>query len=92
MYALGEGPRRWRRGNPEVHELTPPLADLDRLAQVEVQYVTLPGWKSDITKISTWEGLPDNCKAYVKFIEDFLGVKIQYIGVGPARESSIQLF
>jgi len=67
-------------------------ADLERLAQVEVQYVTFPGWKTDISKISTWEELPENCKAYVKYIEDFLGVKIQYIGVGPARESSIQVF
>ena len=65
------------------------LADLDRLAQVEVQYVTLPGWKSDISSCKTFDSLPPNCQAYVKYIEDFLGVKIQYIGVGPSRDSTI---
>jgi len=50
------------------------------------------GWKSDISTTTTFEALPENCKTYIKFVEDFLGVKIQYIGVGPARESSIQVF
>ncbi|KAL7422449.1 Adenylosuccinate synthase [Cryptotrichosporon argae] len=67
-------------------------ADLDRLAQVDVQYVTLPGWKSDITNCKTFADLPANCQAYVKYIEDFLGVKVEYIGVGPARESTITVF
>jgi adenylosuccinate synthase len=57
-----------------------------------VQYTTLPGWKTDITNCKTYAELPANCQAYCKFIEDFLGVRIQYIGVGPARESSIQVF
>jgi adenylosuccinate synthase len=68
------------------------IADLDRLAKVEVTYVTLPGWKSDITKCQTFAELPETCQKYCKFVEDFLGVKIQYIGVGPGRESSIQVF
>lgn len=67
-------------------------ADLDRLAQVEVIYETLPGWKSDITKCETFESLPANCQAYCKFIEDFLKVRIQYIGVGPGREQSITVY
>lgn len=67
-------------------------ADLDRLGQVEVIYETLPGWKSDITGCRTWEDLPENAQKYVKFVEDYLGVKIQYIGVGPARESTITVF
>ncbi|GMK58411.1 hypothetical protein CspeluHIS016_0504430 [Cutaneotrichosporon spelunceum] len=67
-------------------------ADLDRLGQVEVVYETFAGWKSDITGCRTWEDLPENAKKYVKFIEDYLGVKIQYIGVGPARESTITVF
>jgi adenylosuccinate synthase len=36
--------------------------------------------------------LPENCRAYIKFIEDFLGVPIQYIGVGPEREETIKQF
>ncbi|CBQ68464.1 probable ADE12-adenylosuccinate synthetase [Sporisorium reilianum SRZ2] len=65
-------------------------ADLEVLAKVEVQYKTLPGWQQDISKATTWEELPDNCRSYVEFIEQFLGVKIEWIGVGPARESMIR--
>ncbi|SPO28561.1 probable ADE12 - adenylosuccinate synthetase [Ustilago trichophora] len=64
-------------------------ADLEVLAKVEVQYKTLPGWQQDISKAQTWEELPENCRNYVNFIEQFLGVKIEWIGVGPARESMI---
>ncbi|ORX38344.1 putative adenylosuccinate synthase [Kockovaella imperatae] len=67
-------------------------ADLERLAQVEVVYETLPGWKSDISKCTTFDSLPSQAQSYVRFIENYLGVKIQYIGVGPSRDSSIQLF
>jgi len=67
-------------------------ADLDRLGQVEVQYKTLPGWKTDISKIKVFSELPENCRAYIKFIEEFLGVPIQYIGVGPEREETIKQF
>jgi adenylosuccinate synthase len=71
---------------------TDSVADLDRLAQVEVEYVTLPGWKSDISNIHSFEELPANCQSYVKFIEDYLGVKVQFIGVGPSRSASITVF
>ncbi|SOV07021.1 Adenylosuccinate synthetase [Ustilago sp. UG-2017a] len=64
-------------------------ADLEVLAKVEVEYKTLPGWQQDISKAQTWEELPENCRKYVEFIEQFLGVKIEWIGVGPARESMI---
>jgi adenylosuccinate synthase len=68
------------------------VADLDRLAKVEVIYTTLPGWKTDISTCKKFEDLPENCVSYIKFIEDFLGVKIQYIGVGPEREETIRVF
>ncbi|RSH78364.1 uncharacterized protein EHS24_002088 [Apiotrichum porosum] len=67
-------------------------ADLNRLAEVEVIYETLPGWKTDITKIATFDALPEAAQKYVAFIENYLGVKVQYIGTGPARESTITCF
>lgn len=67
-------------------------ADLETLAKVEVVYQTFPGWKTDISKIETFDALPENAKKYVKFIEDYLGVRVQYIGTGPARESTITIF
>lgn len=63
--------------------------DLNVLGKVDVEYVTLPGWEQDITKITAYEDLPENAKKYLKFIEDFVGVPIEWVGTGPARESMV---
>lgn len=65
-------------------------ADLEILDKVAVEYVTLPGWKTSITSATDYEDLPSNCKKYVEFIEEFLKVPVQWIGVGPGRESMIK--
>lgn len=66
-----------------------PPADLDELAKVEVQYVTLPGWQACIEKMTSYNDLPENCKKYVEFIEEFTKIPVKWIGVGPARESMV---
>lgn len=66
-------------------------ADLDVLSRVSVEYVTLPGWKTSIEQITSFETLPARCKEYLRFIEDFIGVKVEWIGVGPGRESMIRV-
>jgi adenylosuccinate synthase len=60
---------------------------LDALLKVEVQYVTLPGWQASITTMASFDLLPHNCK---KYIESFLGIPIEWIGVGPGRESMLR--
>ncbi|RDB23062.1 Adenylosuccinate synthetase 1 [Hypsizygus marmoreus] len=70
-------------------EITGFPADLDLLARVEVEYVTLPGWETPITEIRSYDALPENCKKYVEFIEQFFGVPVEWIGVGPGRESML---
>lgn len=64
-------------------------ADLEVLAKVEVEYITLPGWRSRITEITWYDALPENCKKYVQFIEEFLNIPVEWIGVGPGRESML---
>lgn len=59
------------------------------LGNVEVEYKTFPGWEQDITSIKTYDELPENAKTYLKFIEDFLNVPIEWVGTGPARESML---
>ena len=58
--------------------------------KVEVVYETLPGWQQSIATITSFDALPENCKKYIKYIEDFLGVPIQWIGVGPGRDSMLK--
>lgn len=70
-------------------ELTSFPADLEVLAKVEVQYTTLPGWQGDIASVTSFDELPETCRKYVEFIEQFLNVPIKWIGVGPGREAMI---
>jgi len=72
-------------------DFTPLTADLALLEsdKVKVQYKTLPGWQEDITKCRSYSELPQKCKDYVEFIEQFLGVPIEWIGVGPGRDAMI---
>ena len=66
------------------------LADLDVLGRVDVEYVTLPGWKQSIVDAKVYEDLPANCRAYVEYIENWLKTPIEWIGVGPGRESMVK--
>ncbi|KAJ1983174.1 Adenylosuccinate synthase [Dimargaris cristalligena] len=64
-------------------------ASLSTLAEVEVVYETLPGWQSDISNCRTFEELPVQAQEYVRFTENYLGVPIDYIGVGVSRTAMI---
>lgn len=50
----------------------------------------LPGWKCDISEITTFEELPEAAKQYVRFIEFSIGVRIAMVSVGPRREQVIK--
>lgn len=62
---------------------------LEELSSVEPIYEVLPGWESDISKITEFKKLPTNCIRYVERVENLLGVPISWIGTGPERESMI---
>ncbi len=49
----------------------------------------LPGWKTDIRGIRTYEELPENCRKYIEFIEEELGYPITMISNGPGRNDII---
>lgn len=65
-------------------------ANLKTLENVEVEYQTLPGWKQSTTGVLKYGDLPENARAYIEYIEKFLGVPIKWIGTGPAREHMIE--
>ncbi|KAF8498359.1 Adenylosuccinate synthetase [Gautieria morchelliformis] len=66
-------------------------ADLEVLSHVSVEYVTFPGWKTSIEQATSFESLPEQCRKYLTFIENFTGIKVEWIGVGPGRESMIRV-
>ncbi|XP_023658177.2 adenylosuccinate synthetase isozyme 1 isoform X2 [Paramormyrops kingsleyae] len=67
-------------------------ANMEVLHKVEVEYETLPGWKSDTTAARMWDDLPPKAQNYIRFVENQVGVPIKWVGVGKSRESMIQMF
>lgn len=62
----------------------------DIAAKIEPVYTEFPGWKKDLTEIRKESGLPQEFKNYIKFMEDYLGVPISIISLGPDREATIE--
>jgi adenylosuccinate synthase len=56
---------------------------------IEVEYITLPGWKTSISDIRKFEDLPQNCRHYIQIVEAMLGLPIRWVGVGPSRDAMI---
>ncbi len=56
---------------------------------LEPVYEVHDGWKEDITGIREYDMLPENCKKYLKRIEELINVPISIISVGPDREQTI---
>ncbi len=55
----------------------------------EAVYQTVPGWKTDLTKITSEEEFPEQFKSYVNFLEKELNTPITILSVGPDRAQTI---
>ncbi|KAM0450737.1 hypothetical protein ACHAPV_010304 [Trichoderma viride] len=64
-------------------------ASLDVLDRAEVVYHEMPGWNQSTTNVTAFEELPKEAQDYILFIEEFVGVKIKWVGTGPDREAMI---
>jgi adenylosuccinate synthase len=54
-------------------------------------YVELPGWQSDLTKLTSQNEFPEEFNNYINFIEEQTGVPITIASVGPNRAQTIFL-
>lgn len=77
-----------KNGQPMEHY---PSSEQD-FEGVSVEYLTLPGWKSDISHCRSFDELPQNAKSYVRKIEEVLGVPIWWVGVGQSRDAMVKNF
>ncbi len=59
------------------------------LSGCEAVYEELPGWQTDITGATSYDQLPQALKDYVKFIEDYIGIPVTIVSVGPDRNATI---
>ena len=65
--------------------------NLRKSKEIKVIYEEFDGWKEDISKIKNYDELPENCKKYIKFIEEYLGCPVSMVSVGPERTQNIYL-
>jgi adenylosuccinate synthase len=78
---------RPRGGAGHVSDRFPPEAAV--LAGVEPVYRSFPGFNTDISSIRSRSELPAGARDYVAFIEEYVGVPVRMIGVGPDRTQTI---
>jgi len=71
----------------EVFEDFPPHQSLFHSA--EPIYEELDGWNEEIDEARSFEDLPKNAQAYVRRMEELVGVPAKVVSVGPAREQSL---
>ena len=56
-------------------------------AKPVIEYVD--GWKCDISKVRSWDELPESARNYVEYVERAIGCHIGYVSVGAERDSLI---
>lgn len=73
----------------KVYDYIP--SDQAMVAKAKPIYKEFDGWKEDISKMESFDELPENCKAYIRFIEEFTGVRMSMVSVGPDRVNNIYI-
>lgn len=64
-------------------------AEAGFMEQCEPIYAPVPGWQEDLRPLRKWQQLPDRAAAYVKMIEEYCGIPVTHISVGPERSAVI---
>ena len=70
-------------------EITTEFPVTSKLEKAKPVLKTLPGWKTDIRGIKTYEELPENCRKYIEFVEEQIGFPITMVSNGPGRDDII---
>ena len=78
-----EGPNGERYDHVPYHQSV--------LHHVKPIYETLPGWGSEIETAERIDQLPSEARDYVQFIQDFTGVHVSFVSVGPERDQTVVL-
>jgi adenylosuccinate synthase len=61
-----------------------------RLDKIEKPvYISLPGWKKDITAYRNWSELPPELTGYISYLEKETSVPVTIVSVGPDRTQTV---
>ena len=61
------------------------------LHRVKPVYEELPGWKTELSKVTRPGDLPAAARDYIALLESLAGVPVSYVGVGPGRDQTVRL-
>jgi adenylosuccinate synthase len=61
------------------------------LAKVEPVYIEVEGWRQPTRGLQVFGELPKAAQAYMRKVEELVGVPVKYISTGPGREETIRL-
>ncbi len=70
-------------------EFFPTEFGAEELARWRPVYEELPGWEEDISGARRRADLPPAARAYVERVEEWVGVPLVMVGVGPDREQTV---
>jgi adenylosuccinate synthase len=70
-------------------DLTEMPATYRALEALEPIYQNLPGWQTVTRGVTSYDRLPENARAYLKFLEDQTGVEVGGVSTGPERNETI---
>jgi len=77
--------------NCDGKQLESPPIGADAYEQCKPEYIEVPGWKESTVGVRTYDDLPENAKAYIKKIEEVVGIPVDIISTGPDRADTIVL-
>ena len=77
--------------NCNGQEFNSPSLAAEVLEGCQPVYEDMPGWHESTVGVKRYEDLPENARAYLKRIEEIVGVPIDIISTGPDREETIVL-
>jgi adenylosuccinate synthase len=64
-------------------------ASIPELNRARPVLKTFPGWKKDISGVSSFDALPAEAKSYIAFIEEYCQTRIGIVSVGYGRTQTI---
>lgn len=64
-------------------------ASLKAYGECKPVWKVFNGWNEDISNVRNYEDLPENCRKYVEFIEEYTGTSVSLVSVSPEREGNI---
>ena len=64
-------------------------ASLEVYGRCKPVWKVFDGWTEDISQIRNYEDLPENCRKYVEFVEEYTKISVSLVSVSPEREGNI---